>query len=534
MATSSCSLDPQCHLVSGQAYGTGYHTRLAPGTPVHPLRESIGHAVQLLEQGDSATAARVVEAVLAHQVTDPFLPAYGIWPWFAEEPVAAMAPPDWNWADFIGAQLCEILVRLPGRLPAATEARVREALGHAAWSIFRRNVQPGYTNICLMGAAVSAVAGEVLAEPRLLAYARRRLEVFLAHTEDHGSFNEYNSPTYTIIAIEEVERAMRLVQDAAVRATAGRLLRIAWGIVAEHWHPGTGEWAGPCSRAYHDRVQPGTAATLALKTGMVDARGGQPAGWAVLGPPCPPDLAARFAALPEAAPLIRRRFARGATPELDIVGTTWMDARACLGTVNRGTTWTQCRAVLGYWRIPGAPAAMLRVRLLKDGRDFASGVLWSAQDGAAALVSLGFATDQGDWHCHLDRPADGTFPCADLRLRVELQGQGATAVRHGAGWRLAAGDGAAVVLPAACRCADAPLAWTPVQEDGRAAVDLALPHGAGRFAPSAVGGLVAACAIALDGGDDAVPTAAIVDGRVRLAWRGLAVEHRATAGPAFG
>lgn len=524
------SFDPAWNLLTGTNQGPGYHTRLPQGAPVHPTRDSIVHAVDLFAAGGQDARARtLVEGVLAHQERDPYAPTFGIWPWFADEPVAQMAPPDWNWADFIGAQLAEILLRFGDRLDDGLRARVREALGDAAWSIFRRNVQPGYTNIALMGATVCAAAGELGGEPRLLAYARRRFAVILAHTEEVGTFAEFNSPTYTMVALEEIERAGRLVRDAQVQELAGRLRRCAWTVIAEHWHPATGEWAGPCSRAYHDRVPAALAAILAHKTGRPPPAGAAPAPWAVLGPPCPADLVSRFTDLGAPEREIRRRAAKGAEPARDTIITTWMDGEACLGTVNRGTTWTQARAVLAYWRLPAAPAAVLRVRLLKDGRDFASGIVRSVQRGAAALSALTLAVDQGDWHCHLDRPADGVFQAGDLRLRLELQADGAAVAALPGGWALTAGGRHALALPLAdCRVGGAEVAWEAGAGDGRAWVDAVLRRGApGPFAPAALTPVRLAWALALGAAAPAAqpaPAGEEAGDRLHLRWQGLELE----------
>ena len=83
------------------------------------------------------------------------------------------------------------------------------ALCGAAQSIFRRNVQPDYTNIAVMGAVVCAAAGEILDAAWLLDYGRRRLAACVAHTEYHGGFNEFNSPTYTVVAVQECQHNNR-------------------------------------------------------------------------------------------------------------------------------------------------------------------------------------------------------------------------------------------------------------------------------------------------------------------------------------
>src|ERR1035438_5907077 len=195
LAEADARFEPELGLIGEAAHTPGYHTRLADGTWVHGTRANLDYALACLRAGGEARVARaatVIDAVLAHQDTDPYARTYGIWPWFTDEPLAEMAPPDWNWADFCGARIATALRDHVGALGGDLEGRMREALGHAAWSIFRRNVQPDYTNIALMGAGVTLAAGELLGEPRLVAYGRRRLARFAEHTAWHGGFNEYN------------------------------------------------------------------------------------------------------------------------------------------------------------------------------------------------------------------------------------------------------------------------------------------------------------------------------------------------------
>ncbi len=478
--------DRSCNLLGGTTSAVGYHTTLPAGTPVHPTRASMGYALDLLAAGSAEgrqRAADIIRAVLPLQECDPAFPYCGVWPWYAEEPLAKMSPPDWNWADFIGAILCEMLVRYPERLPADLRPAAQEALSRAAWCIVRRNVGPGYTNIAIMGGGVTAVAGELLGEPRLSEYGRQRLENFERYTAEQGSFNEYNSPTYTLVALEEIERLGRLTSAPPLQALADRLRRVAWTVIAEHYHPGTGQWAGPCSRAYHDWLPAACAAILAQKTGRsIPTRSGETgraAAWAHAGPPCPPDLAARFDRQPEPELEIRRRFSKAADERKSVHGTTWMAEDACLGSASHATTWTQARPVLGYWRTPADPAVCLRVRLLKQGRDFATGMLWTDQLGPRLLVALGMVTDRGDWHLFFDRPNDGVYTVEDLRLRVLLQGRGVSGRELGGGrFALAAGDRQAVIhaLPESRFDGDH-VAWQCGTEDDTAWVDAILYQG---------------------------------------------------------
>ena len=379
LAECEKNYSPAHEMLGHRLKSAGYHTTVADGAWVHSTRASLDYALALLSAGEASCAERaaaVVRKVLALQDTDPTSRTYGIWPYFLEEPLRQMSPPDWNWADFCGALLMMMLTAHADKLPGGLAEAMRRSLGHAAWSIFRRNVGPGYTNIAVMGAGVTLAAGEMLSEPRLVDYGRRRLAGLAAHTAHHGGFTEYNSPCYTMVALHECERILQLAADASARADAETLRRAAWETVAEHFHPATGQWAGPHSRTYSDLLGERTARYLAAQTGVTigqagpeDARGDYHAAAPL---PCPPELLDRFRRLPSEAFTIRRRFLRAADEAASVWGTTWLSDAACLGSVSCDSLWTQRRGLIAYWLAPGAPAAVLRMRFLHDGRDFAS------------------------------------------------------------------------------------------------------------------------------------------------------------------
>jgi len=162
LAEMHTRFDEEAGLLRDTAGTIGYHTRIQPGTTVHPTSNSLDYAVRLARTGDPRwhpRIVRIVRTLLPWQETNPVAATYGIWPWYVEEPLDKMSPPDWNWADFCGGNLLELLNVAPDCLPADLVASVEAAVGHAAWSIFRRNVGPEYTNIAISGAAVTLGAG---------------------------------------------------------------------------------------------------------------------------------------------------------------------------------------------------------------------------------------------------------------------------------------------------------------------------------------------------------------------------------------
>ena len=257
-----------------------------------------------------------------------------------------------------------------------------------------------------MGAGVTLTAGELLGEPRLADYGRRRLRNIVEHTEHHGGFNEYNSPTYTVVTLIECERMLQLIRDSSASADAERLRRLAWQTIAEHYHPGTNQWAGPHSRAYSDRLDAGIAGYLSARTGVevlphptsgvrdrlegtaaaaLPGRSGRPL---QIAGPRRTELRSTF---------IRR------DGDESTLGTTWMSEDACLGSVSSDNLWDQRRVLLGYWRTGGEPAVVLRLRFLHDGRDFSSACVRNVQSGPRILTAVGLLTGMGDAHHQLDR-----------------------------------------------------------------------------------------------------------------------------------
>ena len=133
------------HMITEKASSPGYHTRIPAGIPAHRTVAAINYAWAIFASGEEKYFARgeeVIRAVLKLQVTDPYDKAFGVWPWFAEEPVEKMAPPDWNWAGFIGAPICHILLDYSSCISEELKTEMTIALERAAWCIFRRNMHP--------------------------------------------------------------------------------------------------------------------------------------------------------------------------------------------------------------------------------------------------------------------------------------------------------------------------------------------------------------------------------------------------------
>lgn len=496
--------DPEVCLVRVAFQSPGYHSRVPSGTWAHPTNPSLCYALDLFYRGNAEAderACAIMRQVISLQDQNPLSRTYGIWPWLYEEPLDQMAPPDWNWADFCGFRLAQILRKADPRLPEDLRTQAREALYHAAGCIYRRNVGTHYTNICVMGGIVTTLAGEILGEQRLLDYGRLRLQEVVRHHQVEGSFNEYNSPTYTRVVLWDCEQALACIQDHDARLAVEYLFRSAWNILASHFHPATGQWAGPHSRDYTSFLTREMCHYISFKTG-VEVRGNPMAptttnvsplvGWAVEtkrlpnapvreffsavhfdpeGPRCPSELVDRFRALPEKDYEFRERYIQRPVESASIWGTTWMHEEICLGSVNQDFFMDQRRALLGYWNGGDGSPVALRLRFLHDGREFSSAFVCNHQSGPRILSAVHLLLGRGDFHPQLDVPKDNTFSAEDFRLRYELRGEQVDAAPHGKLFSLVSGGWAAVVTPGAGSFNGRPVEWQVSRGDGWVAID---------------------------------------------------------------
>ncbi len=399
-----------------------YHSALR-ATVVHPTRDSLEYALLLLDAGGKERAARaekVIDRLISIQETDPAGRFYGIWGYYLEEPAPTMKPADFNWADFNGSLLLMIELRHGARLPDALRKRVLEAIRHAAYSVKRRNVSMGYTNIAVQGTFVTMAAAQLLGDTALWEYAADRQKRFAKTVDECGSFAEYNSPTYANVTIVNLTRIRMFVKDEAVLALNAKLHERQWLQLAQHWHVPTRQLAGPMSRCYStdigrpvwlQKALGGRLPFVSLAEIRAEKTGSGEIG--IVDYRCPDKLAARFL---EDRPARQHR--EWFIPSVQ--GTTWLEKDYCLGSANRGDFWIQRRCLVAYWGGPERPAKFAQLRFMKDDYDFSSALLYTTQERNRVLGLVNFRTPGGDKHISIDMVKDGQFQAASLRLCLEI------------------------------------------------------------------------------------------------------------------
>ncbi len=399
-----------------------YHSKRI-GIENHPTRTAANYVVDLLETGiqkNQERAFKVIEALLAAQDVNPENETYGIWPYYFEEPLEKMNRPDWNWADFIGVQLLEAYMQFNEILPDDLKKKMEESIIHAARSIQKRDVKPGYTNIAIMGTLVTHLAAHLFDITDLKAYADMRMNRFYDYTKQLNGFVEYNSPTYTQVALNELMRMKQYMLDEATLDMVDYCYNTGWRVLATHYHVPTSQLAGPHSRSYSTLLRDSFYDFLyGASNGIIKVGNARnPGNYYKLQHRIPGDYLKNFTSVPENNAQIDT-FSLNENPP---IGYTFLTSHYCFGTVNRCTTWKQRRPYIIYWGNKDIPR-FLRIRLIHDDEDFGIGNIFSIQHENEALTSMNFAMDGGDYHISIDRLKDNQFSASNVRLRFEMADQ---------------------------------------------------------------------------------------------------------------
>jgi hypothetical protein len=420
--------DPQICMLRRPFHSPGYHTSLtAQDHPtIHPTYHSLLYAVGLLNTEIAEYEERacdIIGRVLTLQDRERSHDTYGIWPWFYEEPLAQMAPPDWNWADFCGKELLLAMLRHGHKLPESLKRQIHEAVCCACDAIIKRDVGPHYTNIAIMGAFVTLIAGELYERKDFADYGLDRLEKLQRYSVKLGTFQEFNSPAYSIIAIVELSKIHTYSTHPRAKSIATELLDLVWRMVAEHYHPSSRQWAGPHSRSYSTLLNNRALSFLQIATSNQIVFLNQwdleyDSEWFGNGIQCPEPYVQLFTRKKKSdlSQIYYRNEETGFVKWAD----TFLTPTYTIGVFRHEIMWNQTRGMVAYFD-NGEHSTYLQMRCLHDGYDYCSAVLQTAASSSQLLLGVNFLTNGGDTHPNLDR-IQGNIAATDFRIRMEFGG----------------------------------------------------------------------------------------------------------------
>jgi hypothetical protein len=411
--------DPSEKMISKKISGYNYHTDATTGV-FHEVRGSFSYAVLLLDLGDKQFFQRAFEVIgktISLQNQDTTSKSCGVWPYYMEEPLATKkAPIDYNWADFNAVSLLDVWMGHQAEIPQQLKGEIKDALILAAKAIRKRNVGAAYTNIAIMGTYVTYMVAHLFDLPDMKVYATKRLQNFYDYTLEKGGFSEYNSPTYTIVALDELFRMKSHIIEPSAKMQIDSLYSIGWETIARHYHQPSGQWAGPHSRSYSTLIKPSFYAILKEgSNGKIDVGIEEKRSDVKIKHQMPGYLLHYFLS-PEYPRTETNVFEKN---EPQTIGTCFMNKDYAVSSVSRSSLWNQRRPFLVYWGNVQSPK-YLQVRFLHDDYDFSSASFYGQQIKNKLLAGINFIKNGGDKHISIDRLKEGKFKAKDLRLRFEF------------------------------------------------------------------------------------------------------------------
>lgn len=423
----------------------GYHTR-KKGL-VHNIRESADYAasVLLLEKEEwYPEALQIFDRICDLQDTAPESATYGLWSYFMEEDLKSMLAPDYNWSDFIGKNLIGALILKGGKIPGPLRLKMEKAVRAAMACSIKRNVAPDYTNMSIMSSMTLISAGELLEERKIFEEGRRRLEKLCRYTKLTGTFSEYNSSAYVLVALHEINRMLLFFKDEACREMARYLNRIAWRMLAEHYNSSIGQLAPPQARAYRDLDNGSLAYSIWQGTDGKYGSKEQTEGISLedlcFPSRCPADIQEQFQKKERWLEQIyyKRNNLRNEKEDLVIIreadspdrlAWSYMTEKYSMGAFRICDCWSQRRNCMVVWN--KEHPRYFRLRALDGSYDFCSAMVYACQYRNYILGHLGLVTDRGSFHYILDQRKDGTYQTSFLGYRFELGGDsGSVQVRR--------------------------------------------------------------------------------------------------------
>ena len=406
---------------------------------IHPILGTADLAVCIMMSGREELypfAFSALNSVCSLQDLEKESPTFGLWAFCKEENLDEMAAPDYNAANFVGRDLLAVCLLRGELLPEQLKDRLHDAIHAAAECTIRRNVAADYTNIALMGSLTLIAAGELLDEQRFFETGRERLRKLVAYTRFNTAFSEYNSSTYTFIAIEEISRMLAFFRDSECREMANELNHYAWEMLARHYNTALGQLTPPQARAYVDVERGALASVIYLGTGgrygkLNERIIGLPS-LSVLKYVCPEDLIPlfeekeRFVSHTYYRPNDIRQIGEDLTiiRELDspeLTANSYQTTAYSMGVFDFCDTWNQRRNAMVIWG--KEHPRTFRLRGIHNGYDFCSGVTWAKQNKNEILGAVGLVTDRGSLHYILDKNKSGIYEVEELGFRFELGGE---------------------------------------------------------------------------------------------------------------
>ena len=227
------------------------------GRGAHGTRGTMFYALGLLQRGheeDRDRALKAIRSVCGQQYVAPGTNYHGTFSRNDKEPAPVGKGLIWrdydpNWREFVGLSMILVLEQCGDAVDDVTRQAMVDALRFACEGAYERNVSWQYTNISLMSAFLLTWGGEQFGHQKWKARGEELSRDIYENFSMHGTFTEYNSPTYNGVNLWALA-AWRVIAPTPKMAAMGAEMEAGlWRDIALAYHAGLGNICGPYDRS---------------------------------------------------------------------------------------------------------------------------------------------------------------------------------------------------------------------------------------------------------------------------------------------
>lgn len=213
---------------------------------------------------DASAINDALRALASLQDTNFISPSYGNIHWYAGDTKLV----DRNGIEFVVRKLVLIPLLYANHLSSEQQSMLDRIWRLAKEAVARHQVHISYTNIYLMKTWNLIAMGDALHDAALSNQGQKMLHDWLAYTAQTG-INEYLSPTYYEVDLDNLALIANLAGDASTRAAALRAIDFLWNDIALHWFTPGQRLGGVHSRDYDRLFNTGALNRKMAQTGWL-------------------------------------------------------------------------------------------------------------------------------------------------------------------------------------------------------------------------------------------------------------------------
>lgn len=413
--------------ITDEVFSLTHNIPYPPSILLHPTTESTRYALGLLltdRQENFQRAKKILNAVLALQVTDPKNPDFGRFNRYLESNLENTKISYHDNFLYIAVYLIQILLYSKEHLSKNLRKRIEDAVHSAMFFAFNSEQHIRYVGSLhyLYYIAAFTFYGSTFNIKEYINIAENNLRQYYDTTFFNGSFWEHNVPS----DIRETALLLGFIKSHTTNDDClnmiDRLNDLLWKTIAINFHGPIKTLTGPTSNTAGEMTDKYFLDFINICTGKKSTAFPQEMADVFLKCPAPYRIMINN---PTPNHFIRTQVSKGSNTyffTIAHIASNYLCKEYAIGSFNREELWRIHAPVKGYIKsYENDTPYIIKLRVLNNNYDFASAELHSIQEQGLVLGHIFLNTNRGNLHQAVDI-TNGKIITSDFRIRFEITG----------------------------------------------------------------------------------------------------------------